>query len=229
MSEWFTYRLSDFLLFSPQTYYRLFELYNLALWPGQIAALALGLAILALALRGPAWRGRAIAAILAAGWLWVAWAYLLERYDTINWAAGYFAAAFALEAFLLVGVGLLFDGLALRPDPDLFRKAGLCLFLFALAVQPLIGPLAGRSWTQAELFALAPDPTAVGTLGLLLAADRPPWVLLVVPLLWGALTGATLWTMGSPDALVTPGAAGLVLALAAWKTLRLRGRATPAS
>ena len=28
MSEWWTYRLSNFLLFSPRTYYRLFELYN---------------------------------------------------------------------------------------------------------------------------------------------------------------------------------------------------------
>jgi hypothetical protein len=31
MSEWWTYSLWDFLLFSPRTYYRLFELYNLAI------------------------------------------------------------------------------------------------------------------------------------------------------------------------------------------------------
>ncbi|MFZ5792350.1 MAG: DUF6064 family protein [Pseudomonadota bacterium] len=222
MSEWLTYSLSDFLLFSPSTYYRLFELYNLALWPGQILAVALGFAVLALALRGPAWRGRAIAAILAACWLWVAWAYLLERYDTINWAAEYFALAFALEALLLIGAGALFGGLALRSRPDLFRRAGLCIFLFALLVQPLIGPLVGRTWTQTELFALAPDPTAIGTLGILLAADKPLWLLLVVPLLWCALSGATLWTMESPDALVTPGVAVLVLALAIWKTLSRR-------
>ena len=57
MSEWWTYSLSDFLLFSPRTYYRLFELYNAAIWPAQMLALALGLAILAL-LRRPG-RGRA--------------------------------------------------------------------------------------------------------------------------------------------------------------------------
>ena len=28
MSEWWTYRLSDFLLYAPRTYFRLFELYN---------------------------------------------------------------------------------------------------------------------------------------------------------------------------------------------------------
>ena len=48
MSEWWSYSLSDFLMFSPRTYYRLFELYNLALWPWHIAGLALGLVVLAL-------------------------------------------------------------------------------------------------------------------------------------------------------------------------------------
>ena len=42
MSEWWTYHLSDFLLFSPRTYYRLFELYNAAIWPAQIVALGAG-------------------------------------------------------------------------------------------------------------------------------------------------------------------------------------------
>ena len=45
MSEWWTYTLSDFLLFSPRTYYRLLELYNLATWPAQFAGGAIGLAI----------------------------------------------------------------------------------------------------------------------------------------------------------------------------------------
>ena len=52
MAEWWTYSLSDFLLFAPRTYYRLFELTNEALWPAHIAALALGGAILALARHG---------------------------------------------------------------------------------------------------------------------------------------------------------------------------------
>ena len=46
MSEWWTYRLSNFLLFSPRTYDRLFELYNAAIWPAQAAAFLVGLVIL---------------------------------------------------------------------------------------------------------------------------------------------------------------------------------------
>src|SRR5262245_33918588 len=74
MPEWWTYSLSDFLLFSPRIYYRLFELYNAAIWPLQILALMLGAAVFGLLLSGVIWRGRAIAAVLAACWLWVAWA-----------------------------------------------------------------------------------------------------------------------------------------------------------
>ncbi|HET6223622.1 MAG TPA: DUF6064 family protein [Dongiaceae bacterium] len=220
MSEWWTYSLSDFLLFSPHTYYRLFELYNAAIWPAQILALALAVAILVLLRAGGAGRDRVIAELLAAAWLWVAWAYLLERYDTINWAARYFAIGFAIEALLLIAAGLLLGRLRFQPAASVTSRLGLGLFLFALVLQPLIGPLVGRQWTQLEIFGVAPDPTVVGTLGLLLtAAGRAVWLLLVIPLHWCAISGLTLWTMASPDALVVPAAAMLVLFLAAWKAL----------
>jgi hypothetical protein len=222
MSEWWTYSLSDFLMFSPRTYYRLFELYNAAIWPLQIVGLALGVAILVLLVREVAWRGSAIAAMLAACWLWLAWAYLLERYDTINWAGSYFAVGFAVEALLLVWSGIVRDRLRFRPNSDLIGLAALCIFLFALFVFPLIGPLTGRPWPQAELFGVAPDPTVVATLGVLVAAHRPHWELLVIPIIWCAISGATLWTMESPDALVMPGVAALAFVLAGWKTLRPR-------
>ena len=102
MSEWWTYSLSSFLLFSARTYYRLFELTNADVWPLQIITLAAGLAILALIIRGTAWSGRVIAAILAALWLFVAWAYMLQRYDPINFAARYYAAGFVIQAALLI-------------------------------------------------------------------------------------------------------------------------------
>jgi Family of unknown function (DUF6064) len=216
MSEWWTYSLSDFLLFSPRTYYRLFELYNVAIWPAQILALALGIAIVVLWRRG---NGRAIAAILAACWLWVAWAYLLTRYDTINLAARYFAVGFAVEAALLVWIGVVRNRLLLLPEAHMSR-IGLGMFVFALAVQPLVGALVGRGWLQAEIFGIAPDPTAVATLGVLLAAARPPWALLVVPLVWCAISGATLWTMQAPDALLMPGVAVVALVLAVWRSIR---------
>lgn len=220
MSDWLSYTLSDFLLFSPRTYFRLLELYNSDIWPAQIAALLLGFAVLGLWLRGAARRGRAVAAILAACWLWVAGAYLLSRYDTINWAAKYFAVGFALEALSLVWVGIVRNRLVPTPPAGIAGWGGLAIFAFALCLQPLAAPLSGRPWSQVELFGVAPDPTAVATLGILVAAGRAPGWLFVLPVMWCAISGATLWTMQSPDALVTPVAALLVLVLAGCKAPR---------
>ena len=107
MSEWWTYTLSDFLLFSPRTYYRLLELYNLAIWPAQLAGVAIGCAIVALLVGKHRRRDRIIAGLLAVCWLWVAWAFHYQRYAQINWAAPWFAAAFAFQALLLVVLGIL--------------------------------------------------------------------------------------------------------------------------
>ncbi len=103
------------------------------------------------------------------------------------------------------------------------HPAGLAIFLFALVVQPLLGPLFGRSWSQIEVFGVAPDPTAVATLGvLLLASGRVRWELMALPLLWGAVSGATLLSMDSPAAGVPIAAGVLVASLAAWQTLARR-------
>jgi hypothetical protein len=221
MSEWWTYTLSDFLLFSARTYYRLVELYNADIWPAQLVALALGFAILAIFFRSAAWRGKAVSTILAACWLWVAWVFHAERYATINWAATYFAIGFAAEALLLIWFGLIRGELPCAPEGSAVHVAGLGVFLFALIVQPLIGPIIGRPWTQAEIFGVAPDPTAIATLGiLLLASRRTAWALMPIPIVWCAISGATLWTMKSQDALITPLAALLVLLLAARKTVK---------
>lgn len=219
MTQWWTYKLADFLLFSPQTYYRLFELYNSDIWPAQILALVLGVSILLLARWHPLWHGRAIAAILAALWIWVAWAYHLQRYASINWAATYFAGGFAIEAALLIWIGVVRDKLTFIPATRTLYRAGTSVYLFALIALPLIGPLVGRKWTHMEILGIAPDPTALATLGiLLLTSGRTFWELLVIPILWCAISAAFLWTMKSPDALVLPLAALVGLLFALWKT-----------
>lgn len=199
MSEWWTYRPSDFLLFSPRTYYRLFELYNADIWPLQIVTLLAGVAILVLVRSRKSWSGRVIAAILAACWLWVAWAFHWQRYSTINWAASYFAVGFAIEALLLIWVGGVRDGLQFDSLKSARARIGVAIFVFALLVQPLAGLLVRSQWTQVEVFGVTPDPTAVATLGLLLAASRVSWAAFVVPVLWCVFSGVTLYVLGAAD------------------------------
>jgi hypothetical protein len=223
MSEWWTYNLSDFLLFSPRTYYRLIELYNAAVWPAQIVTVGLGLAILALLGRAAAVRGRLIAAILAGCWLFVGFAFHANRYATINWTAVYFAWGFGLEAALLIWTGVVRGRLVFERPIDRTSRTGLWIFLLALAVEPLVGPLLGRGWRRAEIFGVAPDPTAVATLGiLLLASGRGSRVLLVIPAIWCAISGATLLAMKAPDAWIAPLAALLVVSLAISNALARR-------
>lgn len=221
MSEWWTYTLSDFLLHSPRTLHRLVELYNAEVWPVQVFALLLGVAIAGLARGGERWRGRAVAAILAVCWFWVGWAFHIQRYATINWVAPYFGAAFVIEASLLVGMGVLQGSLHFRPAGDRLRRAGLVVFAFGLVAWPLFGSLAGREWRQAEIFGVMPDPTVVATIGvLLLAADRSSWPLAVIPLLWCLVGGALLWAMDAPEAVFMLLAALLAVASMAPRSAR---------
>ncbi len=214
MSEWWTYRLSDFLLFAPRTYYRLFELYNADIWPLHVITLGAGVALLALMRSRTPWRGRLIVAMLAACWLWIALAFHWQRYATINWVATYFAAAFAIEALVLLWIGLVRDRLAFDANASLRGRIGIALLAFAVSAQPLLALLLGAEWPRLEIIGVAPDPTAVATLGVLLAANRVHWIALAIPLLWCLLSGATLWVMDDRAAIMLPLIAVSVLLLA---------------
>ena len=215
MSEWWTYTLSDFLLFSPRTYYRLIELHHRDLWPLQPALVCAGLVLVALAARGGPRAGRAASALAAAAWLWVAWSWLATRYATINWAAESFAVAFAGEGLLLFALGTATQRLAFAGTPGVRRTLGVAIAAFALLLLPVAGVALGRPPLAAEAFAVTPAPTALATLGLLLLAERARWTLAIVPAAACALDGATLLAMDAPDAWLAPALAlAAVLALA---------------
>jgi hypothetical protein len=215
MSEWWTYRLSDFLMFSPRTYHRLFELTNAELWPLQVVTIAAGLAALGLVWRSTC--GRVVALVLAAAWMFVAWAYHFERYATINTGAPYYAAGFAIEALLLAWCALRRDGLRFGVQPAPVRWIGLGLLAAGVVLYPLLAPVLGRPWSQAEIFGVAPDPTAVATIGALLLVNGRIARLLALPLLWCAVTALTLWTMQVSDAVVPAAALVLGMAMAVWR------------
>lgn len=210
-AEWSTYSLSDFLMFSARTYYRQFELMNRAWWPLQLLALGAGAAILACMLRPRPAAARMAFGLLGAAWLWVGWAYHWQRYADINSGAPWFAGGFALQAVLLTW-------LASRPPARRLATQGNRLaqgmLVCALAGYPLLAPLAGRAWAQAEVFALAPDPTVAASFAAM-AYWRAPWPLWILPLAWTAASSATLYELDSPQAWVPAMIALLAVGLAA--------------
>lgn len=217
LGAWSTYSLSDFLMFSRETYRRLFELMNEALWPAPLAVAALGLVVLWLVARPRGAPGHVVSArvavvLLAVAWAWVAWDFHLGRFAPINLAAPWFAAAFFLEVILLAAVALV----ATPPHGTRWSwRIGTALLGFAVVAQPLLGPLAGRSWAAIGLAGLAPDPTVVATLGAVVAGGWSRWLLLPIPVAWCAVSGATAWALDAPEGLVTPVAAIVALA-GAW-------------
>ena len=218
-TDWLSYRPSDFLMFAPRIYWRLFESLNLALWPLHAGIVLAGVAWLGWVGRAGGVPGRAAAraalAALALGWALTAWAFLWLRLAPIHWLAAYIAPLFLLQAGALLALAL--HGAVQGHSDRLRRAAGLALLLWALLLHPLLAGLAGRPWMQAEFVGLAADPTAIATLGLLLllrGPRRPMRALWTLPLTWGMLSAATLWTMGSAQGWV-PFAALLLAGLAA--------------
>lgn len=236
MSEWWTYRPSDFVMISPRTWWRLLEAHNLAWWPLQGLTLGLGLLVLVTVWRRP---GPAAGLLLALAWGFVAWAFHAQRYASVHLAANGFAAAFVLQGGLL----LAWSGLSTRQPPAAAtapgrRRSGLGLGLMAAALlaHPLLALLDGRGLAQSELLGLMPDPTVLFTLGLLVCAapstgqtgpQRWLWLLCwPLPLAWSVGSGLSLWTLHAPEAALLPLAAALALVAATRQTTG--SRASPA-
>jgi len=219
MSEWWTYSLSDFLMFSSRSYYRLIESYNAAIWPAHLLALVAGVIVIGAIVRPRQHLQRSAALMLPATWGWVAWAYHLERYAEINTAAPYFAAAFAVQALLLCWLAYRpanAANAAPAPQPLALGLSGLAILAYPL----LALARDGGQWRQAEVFGIVPDPTVVATLGVLLAW-RAPAIFWLVPVLWCLVSGATLMELKIGHAWLLP-ALALTAVLA-----RVMGRKTP--
>ena len=98
---------------------------------------------------------------------------------------------------------------------------GIILLLGALLVMPATAFLTGREWMQAELFAMTPDATALATLGLLLLAKGHAAIWLgAIPVAWCFISGATLWALEAPEAMILPAAAILTITLMLMPTRR---------
>ena len=215
MPEWWTYTLGDFLMFAPRTYWRMIERYGAAVWPAHLLTLGLGVAVAALGVRPSRGRTRAAAGLLAVCWLWVGVAFLWQRYGEINRPARWFAVLFGLEALLLATGGALLGTLAMGRRSTRAPVAGLALLGLGLVVYPLIAPVTGRGWPQAEVFGLMPEPTAVVTLGWLFLQDGiGARALQVVPALWCVFAGLTLLALGAPEAAAPLLAAAFTAAVA---------------
>lgn len=213
MRDWLSYELADLLLFSERVYWRLFTLENAALWPMPLLAPVAILAALALYTRRPTGGLCLLLALLAVSWVSTGSNFIMQRYAPVNWAMSYVGPVFFLQGIALAVMA--FTGLSWRPRPLPAIPAGYGLILAGTLGYPLVSLLQGRTLADAEIAGIAPDPTALVSLGVALLIPRRKQRLAAsaVPALWLAQSTLTLYVLNGTAALA-PGLALLAGLLA---------------
>ncbi len=133
----------------------------------------------------------------------------------INPAAALFAALFVVQAIMLVVLPARSPAFRFAAAADARSVAGLLLILFAMVLYPLWGRLAGHGWPEMPVFGVAPCPTTIFTIGILLTGtwQLVRW-LLIVPGLWAAIGGSAAILLGVPQDYALIAALALLLLFA---------------
>ncbi len=193
MSDWMSYELVDFLMFSPTTYYRMIALYHGWLWPLHLSIFVV-IAVLLVKWRRPV--GRMIVLLFALSWLFVGAAFFYYQFAPIFWAAYYIAPVFAAQALLLVVTAFSKRGFV--EGPQRIRRLPTYILAAVALVAPLLSTMASdHPFAASDLVFFTPDPTIIATFSLL-CAFRSPWRLFPIPVLGSVFSGLLLYAMESP-------------------------------
>lgn len=171
--------------FSTEQFLSVFELYNTAIFPTQL--ILIGLALIAVVLGMRSRGGRLLSSILAFFWAWMAVAYHLLFFSTINPAAYFFAAVFLLQAVTFIRLGVQKDRFRFRSGADLSGIAGWLMIAYSLVLYPLLGYSLGHLFPRSPTFGV-PCPTTIFTFAMLLWQRQPvPFYVLAIPLSWSLI------------------------------------------
>jgi len=210
------------LPFTTEQFLDVFRRYNQAVWPAQWALVAIAVTAVAYSTLGRPHTGRRVSAILALLWLWMAIAYHLAFFATINRAAVLFAVAFVAQAALFAWVSVHPRQLELKPRKNAAGVAGAVFVLYALVGFPALGRALGHRYPTAPTFGV-PCPTTVFTFGLLLWCVRPaPWRLLAIPTLWALVGTSAALSLGMIEDFALPVAALVTVSIAVTSRHRVR-------
>lgn len=198
--------------FTVEEFLAVFAAYNSAIWPLQIVAYCAGL--LAVAALWHKWlrASRLIPVILALLWACNGIGYHFLYFSTINPLANGFAFLFVLQAILFVVTAMSADKLQFVAEQNVRSAAGFCLIVYALLIYPILGMFAGHGLMAGPMFGVAPCPTTIFTIGVLLLA-RSRWVpwLSIIPVLWSLVGLAAALQLGIPEDLGLPIAALMLI------------------
>ncbi|HSP01312.1 MAG TPA: DUF6064 family protein, partial [Thioalkalivibrio sp.] len=151
--DWSSYSLSDFLMFGPEVFLRLFVRINQDFWPWQGIVVVMLLLIAGLLVRGDTLAKRGVMLLLAAAWAWSGAGFLLEYYGPINSPATWFGWAFVLQAALLTVAALVWPWDGTRAGAGRRWQAGVG-WLVITASLPLLAVAQSGNWQASALFGM---------------------------------------------------------------------------
>ena len=188
------------LPFSQDAFFAVFGRYNTLVWPLIPIFYLLGAASAALLFRPSRVATLSISSSLAAMWLVNGAGYHWTFFREINPTAAIFGAVFVLQAALLVVLALQNSDLRFSARRDVRSVVGLILVLFAAILYPVWGWIAGRVWPDMPVLGVAPCPTTIFTIGILLMGSwRVVRWLLILPGLWATVGGSAAILLGVPQ------------------------------
>ena len=201
MQEFLSYRLSDLLLFSEDTFLRQFELFYLWLYPVQYLAIVYGLAAPFM------WfsKNHNIKTLLflfpALCWWIVAYGYLWQFYGSINWVAEYFVGIFIFQGFLMLWIA--FKSELTIKTRSIWFYSGMFLWIISFILTPSLELINGQSHTQISWFILSPDTLAISSLALVMIFNLHSFWM-IPALLWLTLSLLTYISLHTIE-MIVPG------------------------
>ena len=122
------------------------------------------------------------------------------HFSAINPAAWVFGIVFILQGVLFFVVGTLLDKLTFRFAPKPLPVIGAICILYAMVIYPVLGVCFGHIYPASPMFGVAPCPTTIFTIGILLwTTRRVPGYLLVIPFLWSLIGMSAAMSLRVPQ------------------------------
>lgn len=190
-----------------------FVAYNATIWRAQIAAYIFGLVAVAVVWSRRPIASRLIPSVLAPMWALNGSGYQFLFFATIKLAAKLFAGFFFLKAILFAASAVVANALRFQIVRNFRSIAGATVIIYAMLTYPVLGIWAGHGLMAGPMFGVAPCPTTIFTIGMLMLA-RGRWVvwLSIIPFLWSLVGLAAAVQLGMSEDLGLP-IAGVALML----------------
>ena len=188
------------LPFTREQFLGIFADYNTAVWPAQIVAYLLGLAVVGAILQPSPLGHRFVAGALAAMWVWTGVAYHGLFFARINPAAWTFGALFVVQGSLFIIAGVVRRRPVFGHSAGFASVLGWVLMAYAAVIYPLLGQSSGHVYPAQPMFGITPCPVTLFTFGVLLLTLAPiPRRLLIIPAAWSLVGGSAAFMLGVPQ------------------------------